>query len=67
MTAQIIDGKTIAQSLRTEVAAEVARTDGCRKAPANSCHRAGWGSGKLGRLCHLKGKACMELGMGSIQ
>ena len=66
MTAQIIDGKTIAQSLRAEVAAEVAkRTAAGKLRPTLATVLVGDRADSAAYVTS-KGKACMELGMGSI-
>ncbi len=51
MTAQIIDGKVIAQKVRDEVAAQVAKTDCGWKEPADPGHSAGGRPARFGRLC----------------
>lgn len=66
MTAQLIDGKNIAQNVRAEVAAEVAkRTTAGKPQPALATVLVG---DRIDSLSYVtsKGKACLELGMGSI-
>ena len=66
MTAQIIDGKAIAQIIRTEVAAEVTkRTAGGKLRPTLATVLVGDRADSAAYVSS-KGKACMELGMGSI-
>jgi len=66
MTAQIIDGKTIAQNLRVEVAAEVAkRTAAGKPRPTLATVLVGDRPDSAAYVSS-KGKACLELGMGSI-
>ena len=66
MTAQIIDGKAIAQNIRTEVAAEVTkRTAGGKLRPTLATVLVGDRADSAAYVSS-KGKACMELGMGSI-
>jgi len=66
MTAQIIDGKAIAQSVRDEVAAEVAkRTAAGKPIPTLATVLVGDRPDSAAYVSS-KGKACMELGMGSI-
>ena len=66
MTAQIIDGKAIAQSIRAEVAAEVAnRTAAGKLKPTLATVLVGDRADSAAYVSS-KGKACMELGMGSI-
>ena len=66
MTAQLIDGKLIAQKVRDEVAAEVAkRTAAGKPQPTLATVLVG---DRLDSAAYVasKGKACQELGMGSI-
>jgi 5,10-methylene-tetrahydrofolate dehydrogenase/methenyl tetrahydrofolate cyclohydrolase len=66
MTAQIIDGKAIAQRIRAEVAAEVAnRTAAGKLRPTLATVLVGDRADSAAYVSS-KGKACMELGMGSI-
>ena len=66
MTAQIIDGKAIAQSLRAEVAAAVARrTASGKPRPTLATVLVGERPDSAAYVSS-KGKACLELGMGSI-
>jgi methylenetetrahydrofolate dehydrogenase (NADP+) / methenyltetrahydrofolate cyclohydrolase len=66
MTAQIIDGKMIAQQLREEVAAKVAaRTAAGKQRPALATVLVGDRPDSAAYVAS-KGKACQELGMGSI-
>jgi methylenetetrahydrofolate dehydrogenase (NADP+)/methenyltetrahydrofolate cyclohydrolase len=66
MTAQLIDGKVIAQKVREEVAAEVAlRTAAGKPQPTLATVLVG---DRMDSAAYVgaKGKACLELGMGSI-
>lgn len=66
MTAQIIDGKLIAQKVRDEVAAEVAeRTKAGKPQPVLATVLVG---DRVDSATYVasKGKACQELGMGSV-
>lgn len=66
MTAQIIDGKAVALKIREEVAAEVARRKDAGKAPpVLATVLVGNRADSLAYVTS-KGKACLELGMGSI-
>lgn len=66
MTAQLIDGKLIAQKVRDEVAAEVAkRTAAGKPQPVLATVLVGDRPDSAAYVTS-KGKACMELGMGSI-
>ncbi len=66
MTAQIIDGKAIALKIREEVAAEVARRSaGGKEPPVLATVLVGDRTDSLSYVTS-KGKACQELGMGSI-
>lgn len=66
MTAQLIDGKLIAQQVREEVAAEVAkRTAAGKKQPVLATVLVGDRPDSAAYVAS-KGKACMELGMGSV-
>ena len=66
MTAQIIDGKMIAQQLREEVAAKVAaRTAAGKQKPTLATVLVGDRPDSAAYVAS-KGKACQELGMGSI-
>ncbi len=66
MTAQIIDGKLIAQQVREEVAAKVAeRTAAGRQKPTLATVLVGDRPDSAAYVAS-KGKACQELGMGSI-
>ncbi len=66
MTAQLIDGKAIAQKVRDEVAAEVARRTAAGKPqPALATVLVGDRTDSAAYVSS-KGKACLELGMGSI-
>jgi methylenetetrahydrofolate dehydrogenase (NADP+)/methenyltetrahydrofolate cyclohydrolase len=66
MTAQLIDGKAIAQKVREEVAAEVAlRTAAGKPRPVLATVLVGDRPDSAAYVSS-KGKACLELGMGSI-
>jgi 5,10-methylene-tetrahydrofolate dehydrogenase/methenyl tetrahydrofolate cyclohydrolase len=66
MTAQLIDGKAIAQKVREEVAAEVTkRTAEGKPQPVLATVLVGDRPDSASYVAS-KGKACMELGMGSI-
>jgi len=66
MTAQLIDGKAIAQKVRVEVAAEVAkRTAEGKPQPVLATVLVGDRPDSAAYVAS-KGKACQELGMGSI-
>jgi methylenetetrahydrofolate dehydrogenase (NADP+) / methenyltetrahydrofolate cyclohydrolase len=66
MTAQIIDGKAIAQKVREEVAAQVAKRSAAGKPqPALATVLVGDRPDSAAYVAS-KGKACAELGMGSI-
>jgi methylenetetrahydrofolate dehydrogenase (NADP+) / methenyltetrahydrofolate cyclohydrolase len=66
MTAQIIDGKSTAQKIRDEVAAEVAkRSSAGKKQPFLATVVVGDRTDSISYVTS-KGKACQELGMGSV-
>src|SRR5512139_1968155 len=66
MTAQLIDGKSIAQQVRAEVAAKVAeRTAAGKQKPTLATVLVGDRPDSAAYVAS-KGKACQELGMGSI-
>ncbi len=66
MTAQIIDGKLIAQQVRDEVAANVSkRTAAGKRKPTLATVLVGDRPDSAAYVAS-KGKACMELGMGSV-
>jgi methylenetetrahydrofolate dehydrogenase (NADP+)/methenyltetrahydrofolate cyclohydrolase len=66
MTAQLIDGKAIAQKIREQVAAEVAkRTAAGKPQPVLATVLVGERPDSAAYVAS-KGKACQELGMGSI-
>ena len=66
MTAQIIDGKLIAQQVRDEVAAAVAkRTQAGKTKPTLATVLVGDRPDSAAYVAS-KGKACQELGMGSV-
>src|SRR5512143_3674442 len=66
MTAQIIEGKAIAMKIREEVAAEVARRKAAGKQPpVLATVLVGDRTDSLSYVTS-KGKACEELGMGSV-
>jgi len=66
MTAQLIDGKAIAQKVREEVAAEVARRAAAGKSkPTLATVLVGDRPDSVAYVTS-KGKACQELGMGSV-
>ncbi len=66
MTAQLIDGKLIAQQVRAEVAAKVAeRTAAGKRKPTLATVLVGDRPDSAAYVAS-KGKACQELGMGSI-
>jgi hypothetical protein len=54
MSAQIIDGKAIAQKVKQEVAEAVARRVAAGEVAPRPGHRARWGSGGFGDLCTLQ-------------
>jgi methylenetetrahydrofolate dehydrogenase (NADP+)/methenyltetrahydrofolate cyclohydrolase len=66
MTAQIIDGKEIAQKVREEVAAEVTRRTARGKPRPNLATVLVGDQVDSAAYVASKGKACLELGMGSI-
>jgi len=66
MPAQIIDGKAIAQKVREDVAAEVARRTAARKLPPTLATVLVGDRMDSAAYVASKGKACLELGMGSI-
>ena len=66
MTAQLIDGKAIAQSVRDEVAAEVTRRTAAGKPRPTLATVLVGDRPDSAAYVSSKGKACMELGMGSI-
>ena len=66
MTAQIIDGKAIAQSVRAEVAAAVARRTASGKPRPTLATVLVGDRPDSAAYVSSKGKACLELGMGSI-
>src|SRR5512137_726300 len=66
MTAQIIDGKAIAQKVRDEVAAEVARRTAAGKPQPILATVLVGDRPDSAAYVSSKGKACQELGMGSI-
>lgn len=66
MTAQIIDGKAIAQKVRNEVAAQVARRISAGKTPPTLATVLVGDRPDSAAYVASKGKACEELGMGSI-
>ena len=66
MTAQIIDGKAIAQSIRAEVAAEVAKRTAAEKPRPTLATVLVGDRPDSAAYVASKGKACLELGMGSI-
>jgi methylenetetrahydrofolate dehydrogenase (NADP+) / methenyltetrahydrofolate cyclohydrolase len=66
MTAQLIDGKAIGQKVREEVAAEVAKRAAAGKSqPALATVLVGERPDSISYVTS-KGKACQELGMGSL-
>src|SRR5512140_1813281 len=66
MTAQIIDGKAVALKIREEVAAEVARRKAAgKRQPVLATVLVGDRTDSLSYVTS-KGKACQELGMGSV-
>jgi methylenetetrahydrofolate dehydrogenase (NADP+) / methenyltetrahydrofolate cyclohydrolase len=66
MTAQLIDGKAIAQNIRAEVTAEVSkRTAAGKPQPTLATVLVGDRTDSAAYVSS-KGKACLELGMGSI-
>ena len=66
MTAQLIDGKVIAQKVRDEVCAEVAqRTAAGKPQPVLAAVLVGDRPDSAAYVSS-KGKACQELGMGSV-
>jgi methylenetetrahydrofolate dehydrogenase (NADP+)/methenyltetrahydrofolate cyclohydrolase len=66
MTAQLIDGKLIAQKVRDEVAEEVVkRTAAGKPQPVLATVLVGDRSDSAAYVAS-KGKACQELGMGSV-
>src|SRR5512136_263188 len=66
MTAQLIDGKAIAQKVRDEVAAEVARRAASEKMQPTLATVLVGDRPDSAAYVASKGKACAELGMGSI-
>ena len=66
MTAQIIDGKRIAQQVREEVAAKVAERTAAGKQKPNLATVLVGERPDSAAYVTSKGKACQELGMGSI-
>jgi methylenetetrahydrofolate dehydrogenase (NADP+)/methenyltetrahydrofolate cyclohydrolase len=66
MTAQLIDGKAIAQKVRDEVAAEVARRTAAGKPQPVLATVLVGDRPDSAAYVSSKGKACLELGMGSI-
>jgi methylenetetrahydrofolate dehydrogenase (NADP+) / methenyltetrahydrofolate cyclohydrolase len=66
MTAQLIDGKAIAQKVREEVAAEVARRSAAGKPHPTLATVLVGDRTDSAAYVSSKGKACLELGMGSI-
>ncbi|MGA2489965.1 MAG: bifunctional 5,10-methylenetetrahydrofolate dehydrogenase/5,10-methenyltetrahydrofolate cyclohydrolase [Anaerolineales bacterium] len=66
MTAQLIDGKAIAQKVREEVAAEVARRTATGKPQPILATVLVGDRPDSAAYVSSKGKACLELGMGSI-
>jgi methylenetetrahydrofolate dehydrogenase (NADP+) / methenyltetrahydrofolate cyclohydrolase len=66
MTAQLIDGKAIAQKVRDEVAAEVVRRTAAGKPQPVLATVLVGDRPDSAAYVSSKGKACMELGMGSI-
>ncbi len=66
MTAQLIDGKMIAQQVRDEVAAEVAKRSAAGKRKPTLATVLVGDRPDSAAYVASKGKACQELGMGSI-
>jgi len=66
MTAQLIDGKAIAQKVRDEVAAQVARRSAAGKPKPTLATVLVGDRPDSAAYVASKGKACEELGMGSI-
>jgi methylenetetrahydrofolate dehydrogenase (NADP+)/methenyltetrahydrofolate cyclohydrolase len=66
MTAQLIDGKAVAQKVRDEVAAEVARRTAAGKPQPVLATVLVGDRPDSAAYVSSKGKACQELGMGSI-
>jgi methylenetetrahydrofolate dehydrogenase (NADP+) / methenyltetrahydrofolate cyclohydrolase len=66
MTAQLIDGKAIAQKVREDVAAEVTRRAAAGKPQPTLATVLVGDRTDSAAYVTSKGKACMELGMGSI-
>jgi 5,10-methylene-tetrahydrofolate dehydrogenase/methenyl tetrahydrofolate cyclohydrolase len=66
MTAQLIDGKLIAQKVREEVAAEVAKRASAGKAKPVLATVLVGDRPDSAAYVSSKGKACQELGMGSV-
>jgi methylenetetrahydrofolate dehydrogenase (NADP+) / methenyltetrahydrofolate cyclohydrolase len=66
MTAQLIDGKAVAQKVRDEVAAEVARRTAAGKPQPTLATVLVGDRPDSAAYVSSKGKACQELGMGSI-
>src|SRR5215208_7052667 len=66
MTAQLIDGKAIAQSVRDEVAVEVAKRIAAGKSKPTLATVLVGDRPDSAAYVASKGKACQELGMGSI-
>jgi 5,10-methylene-tetrahydrofolate dehydrogenase/methenyl tetrahydrofolate cyclohydrolase len=66
MTAQLIDGKVIAQNVRDEVAAEVAKRTAAGNAKPTLATVLVGDRPDSAAYVRAKGKACEELGMGSV-
>jgi methylenetetrahydrofolate dehydrogenase (NADP+) / methenyltetrahydrofolate cyclohydrolase len=66
MPAQLIDGKAIAQKIRAEVAAEVARRAAAGKPQPTLATVLVGDRSDSAAYVSSKGKACLELGMGSL-
>ena len=66
MTAQLIDGKAIAQKVRDEVAAKVAKRTAAGKPQPTLATVLVGDRPDSAAYVSSKGKACLELGMGSI-
>jgi methylenetetrahydrofolate dehydrogenase (NADP+)/methenyltetrahydrofolate cyclohydrolase len=66
MPAQLIDGKAIAQKIRIEVAAEVARRAAAGKPQPTLATVLVGDRSDSAAYVSSKGKACLELGMGSL-
>jgi methylenetetrahydrofolate dehydrogenase (NADP+)/methenyltetrahydrofolate cyclohydrolase len=65
MPAKLIDGKAIAEAVRQETAADVANLQ-AQTGQVPTLAAVLVGENPASKPCQLKGKACIEAGMGSI-